>query len=167
MEVELKKMGLKRNSTLGVGKKIGDTIWLYKSYISLIDSFNKNKPFYAYNINSFDVIKFNSKNNNVSLIKCSDFINEDEPTILKIINFEYINESYKLININCCNNKTNKQVYHHKWMFVKDDFTLFNVNESKKRSLTWKKILGINKSISSKIGYQIFWNNWLENNNLK
>ena len=52
-------------------------------------------------------------------------------------------------------------------MFVKNDFPFFNVEESKKRSLEWKNLLGKDRVISSKIGYQQFWLEWLSKNNLK
>ena len=60
----------------------------------------------------------------------------------------------------------NPLIYHHKWLFVKDDYKGFNVDESKQRSIDWKTKLGVDRVLTSKIGRLSFWNNWLNENNL-
>ena len=62
--------------------------------------------------------------------------------------------------------KTNPQIYHHKWNFVKDDYPFFNVCESIERSIQWKSIIGSNKEISSKIGTLNYWIDLLHKNNI-
>ena len=53
--------------------------------------------------------------------------------------------------------KTIPQIYHHKWLFVKDDYKGFDVEESKKRSIKW---LSVSDKINmSKIGYKNYWEN--------
>ncbi len=45
-------------------------------------------------------------------------------------------------------------IYHHKWLFVPDDYTGFNVAESKARSEQWIALSGVDRS---RIGRLSFW----------
>ena len=59
----------------------------------------------------------------------------------------------KKLNIN--------QIYHHKWLFVKDDYKGFNVDDSVKRSLAWLPLRKEDKIKNvkwSSIGRQKAWN---------
>lgn len=58
-------------------------------------------------------------------------------------------------------------VYHHKWLFVAPGYTGFDYTASQQRSLHWRKTLGrVSRAISSRIGRQSFWHQWLKDNNL-
>ena len=60
----------------------------------------------------------------------------------------------KKLNIN--------QIYHHKWLFVKDDYKGFNVDNSVKRSMAWLPLRKENKIKNvnwSSIGRQKTWDN--------
>ena len=56
-------------------------------------------------------------------------------------------------------------IYHHKWMFVDDDYNGFDIQESKRRSSLWRDAIdkyaeqnNIKKrTISSRIGKQNYW----------
>jgi hypothetical protein len=48
-------------------------------------------------------------------------------------------------------------IWHHKWEFVSDDYTGFDVEQSKERSLQWKSKIGTNKDISNRIGRLSYW----------
>jgi len=45
-------------------------------------------------------------------------------------------------------------IYHHKWLFVADDYGGFDVDESKRRSLAWMSLPDIDKS---RIGRKSYW----------
>jgi len=164
IESDFKKWGLKR-SEKGVGKKIDKNIWFHKKYIN---DFMTNEMFNYYIKDipksfSFDIIRYNEKEKELMLIKTKDFNSSHEPIIedsykISIINSVKIN--YKKSTLE------NPLIYHHKWLFVKDDYKGFDVSESKKRSHEWKSVLGVNKELSVKIGRKLFWDNWLIENNL-
>ena len=84
----------------------------------------------------WNIIKFDRRTKNVSFIDCPTF---------DILNEPIIENSY-------CFHK----VYHHKWMFVSDEYTGFNVKKAKKRSELIESIPNI-KSLKSKIGNKDYW----------
>jgi hypothetical protein len=45
-------------------------------------------------------------------------------------------------------------IYHHKWLFVDDDYRGFNVEESKARSQLWISLGDVDRS---RIGRQSYW----------
>ena len=58
----------------------------------------------------------------------------------------------------------NPMIYHHKWMFVKDDYQGFNVKESMEWSETWKNSEVVKKLVAApstrfyrRIGRQQYW----------
>ena len=164
----MKIFGLQRFSKYGVGKKIGNKVWFHSLYKEYCKVENINMPTDIFDIDKYDVIRFDLKTFEIVLIKCDDFFGKKEPCILntRTYTLNKNNEYFISAERNYENNK-NKLIYHHKWLFVKDDFPFFNVSESIERSITWKTILGTNKSISSKIGYSNFWDKWLEDNNIE
>jgi hypothetical protein len=163
----LNQYGLSRSSKLGIGKQIGHHVWLHKHYIKFLNKYVSALPPVELNISTYDVVKFDLKTHDISFIQCDDFNCESEPSILMIISYKYLNGKYIFHSKKCYRNRENKQIYHHKWLFVLDDFFGFNVEESKKRSIHWKGILGNNKTVSSKIGYSKFWKQWLKENNME
>ena len=50
--------------------------------------------------------------------------------------------------------KASPQIYHHKWLFVNDDYDGFNTEESIERSRRWLKVPDIQ---FNKIGYKSYW----------
>lgn len=143
-----------RYNKLGVGKFIGGNIYLHKFYSNLLpdnyknalEILNKEYP----NLD-FQIIKYSIENQSYSFIQSPDFDTSPEP----IVGNAYQVSKEGIITIT--KQKTNPQIYHHKWNFVKDDYPYFNVNESIQRSIQWKSIIGSNKEISSKIGTLNYW----------
>ena len=45
-------------------------------------------------------------------------------------------------------------IYHHKWLFVKDDYDGFDVEESKTRSRAWMALTDIDRT---RIGKKSYW----------
>lgn len=157
---ELKNMGLAPHKSI-IGKRMGNNIWFHSSYSDLFNTYLNH----AVNIKSkidfeHNIIRIDIKNNIISLINSPDFDTSFEPYILESALFE----DGKLKKITTAGE--NPQIYHHKWMFVDESYQGFNYREQLKRSLLWKRKLGTNKKISSRIGRKDFWNNWLRENNL-
>lgn len=101
----------------------------------------------------YDVIKIDRKNKKVSFIQSPDWDTEREPLVGDAYNVDITTEKIKVI-------KSKGQIYHHKWMFVNDDYQGFDVEESKRWSDTWTKI--IPKELKTKIGYKKNWDKILK-----
>jgi len=141
---------LKRNSSTGVGKKIGGELYVHKSSENVIPTITSAKAKLPKDYN-YDVVKYNDKDKIVSFIKVPEFNTVNEPlatTGLKV----FSDGTIKNININ--------QIYHHKWLFVDDSYKGFNVADSIERSLAWLPLRKNNKIKNFKwasIGKQEAW----------
>lgn len=174
IENKLKILNLKRDRKHKVGKRVGDSLWIHKIYMEEVlpqDTINNiqniHKKFKLNlkeknHIQQANIIRYSEKSGGVALIFSEDFDTNDEPTVGDSIFFDFYNNK----KTHTFKNK-NPLIYHHKWMMVKDDYKGFNVEKAKKRSIKWKSILGVNKSISSKIGRKDFWEQWIIDNNIE
>ncbi|KOE80724.1 hypothetical protein ACS91_22595 [Vibrio parahaemolyticus] len=143
------EFGIYRQSP--VGKRIGYNFWFHVSYADCfgvdIEKF-LDSPKIDFRPT---IIKINNKTNAISLIQCDEFDNEDCPVIGKALTFHQ-DGSCKLTK-----QSTNPFIYHHKWLFVADDYNGFDINQSKLYSYIWKSLLGVDPSVSSLIGRYRYW----------
>lgn len=123
-----------RNKVFGVGKDMYTKIYAHKNYIKEIvpedklnqalNILNKLYPDFTYNGFSYD-----SKHNTIGFQEAPDFNTAEEPIV------------GKWVSINLDNNKvttgTSNAVWHHKWLWVKDDYNGFDVNKSINRSKSY------------------------------
>ena len=135
----------------GVGKKMRGNLYVHKSSEKVIPNLNsfKSKLPKGYD---YDVVKYNEKDKNVSFIKSPNWDSADEP--MATTGLKVSDGKVKKLNIN--------QIYHHKWLFVKDDYKGFNVDNSVKRSMAWLPLRKENKIKNvnwSSIGRQKTWDN--------
>lgn len=166
MLAQLKAMGIKRDPKVGIGKKMGKDIWFHKSYVlDILDktTYQKYKRLVPDDF-QFEIIRWNESKSELAFIECNDFDIAHEPIVGNVLKVQFIDENPM---VKLTKAPSDPLIYHHKWLFVKDDYTNFNVFESQVRSLTWKTILGVNKEISSRIGRLSFWDKWLKENNLE
>jgi hypothetical protein len=149
--------------TRKAGKRIGGCTYIHSSVLPLIkhsdidDMILEAELLLSRHLNigetfEYTIIKTNKAKQEVSFIHCKDFNASPEPTV---------GDSYK-VNLLTGKvafrkgRKNNPQIYHHKWMFVDDSYTGFDVEESKKRSKQWQES-GIEYD-SRKIGNYDYWN---------
>lgn len=148
----------KRGNT--IGKKMLDCLYIHKSAIDTLkeEEFNLYLQKLQY-IDDFDfeIVKISLKKEEVSFIKSDDWDTQNEPSVGDSICVKKDNSIRKT--------KGSNLIYHHKWMFVKDSYTGFSVEESKKRSESWmnnetilKLKLDSNEKFNSKIGRRNYWN---------
>jgi hypothetical protein len=139
-----------RDRRYGVGKKMGHQTWVHRDYEDVfpgdLESAKK-----ALGDVDYDVVRYDHKTGAYAFIGSQDFNTNPEPTV----------EDSHVVTADG-NVKVNKQpkdplIYHHKWQFVKDDYAGFDVEESKRRSLEWKKLIGVNKDVSNRIGRLSYW----------
>lgn len=152
IDKQLKSLGIGR--TCKVGKRIGGFLYVHRDFIRLCDAdyewvlaLSKMLP-----INfQYDIVKIGK--DSVSFIACPEFHLLDEPRV---------GESYKVDNAGKVHyRKPGKraQVYHQKYLMVPDSFSheAWELNTAKKRAIEWKSVIGKNRDISSKIGYEDYW----------
>ena len=139
---------MKRSSKYKVGKYIAGSLYIHKNYLDMLPSYvqklisHHNKKF------NFDIIKFNESSGAITLVKCLDFDKQDEPEIIeqRTLHSDGISKTIKL--------SSNPFIYHHKWMMVDDNYSGFDVTQSKERSKLWTSIPDVNKN---KIGRKKYW----------
>lgn len=142
---------IKRSSKYGVGKQIGNTIYVHRTVEDIIpESVLENSKellplkFFI----SYEIVKYNSKNGNITFINSPDWNESDEPVVGDSVLIKG-GGAVRLIK-----QKSSPQIYHHKWLFVKDDYSGFDVENSKNRSRKWVAIPDIDYR---RIGYKKFW----------
>ena len=139
-----------KRSKLGVGKDIGGEVYLHRDYESLIPdqqalkkaktALKQKHPEFTYN-----VLKF-SKAGAFTFFDSLDFDTADEPVAGKYVN---VSPSLEL------KTGVTKNIWHHKWLWVKDDYGGFNVEQAFERSKEWLKLPN---SDFTRIGNPEFWN---------
>ena len=125
-----------KRSKFGVGKQMLNAIYVHKNYatdIIPITILQKAKlilkeqyPNFEYNC-----IKYND--NIITFQEAPNFDTEREP---KVGNYITVNLNNNIIKIGYSN-----YIWHHKWEWVKNDYTGFNVEESWNWSKKWLSVL--------------------------
>jgi hypothetical protein len=138
-----------RRSSLGVGKDIGGAIYLHRQYKDKLPDqkgFLEAEQIAIRNgFKDYNAIKW-SKPSTYTFIECVGFDTEDEPEVGDYITVKpdgHFKVGYS------------GAIWHHKWLWVMDGYTGFDVNASKERSRKWLSIPGID---FSRIGNREYWN---------
>ena len=116
-------------------KKIGSTFYVHKSNIKEINSLIERNELAAIDSAtkklpknfSYDILKYDKKNKKVSFIQSPDWDTAREPLVGDSYTSNIFDINFKII-------KSKGQIYHHKWMFVSDNYIGFNIEESKEWS---------------------------------
>ena len=130
---------IKKSPKYGVGKQVGNTIYLHNSVedrlpTEIITNAKDKLP----NDFNYTIVKYDESNWDIS----------DEPIVGDAILIRG-DGSERFIK-----QKKSPQIYHHKWLFVDDGYSGFNTEESKNRSRSWLKVPNIE---FNKIGYKNYW----------
>jgi len=132
------------------GKKVGSCVYvhfLYASTIIPLAILSKAKRF----LKGFDYncIKWDKKTNNLTFQYSPDFDVADEPIVgdCFLVRPDGTTKFMK--------QKKDPQIWHHKWMWVADDYKWFDIEESKARSKQWEP--HVTKEEKRKIGTLSFW----------
>ena len=145
---------VKRSTHYGVGKYIGSTIYVHRQYESVVSSINAAKkilfdhyPNFTYNVVAYDTSRLK-----YTFIQAGDFDTADEPEV----------GNYRVVYVDTTDyviKGKSTYIYHHKWLFVKDDYKGFDVKKSFEHSKKWTALPNINYN---KIGNKTYWNKVLE-----
>ena len=142
-----------------IGKDIGGELYVHKDYEHVLpqDELTKAKSFVPKeHLDKYNVTKFNKKAGSFSFIHSPDFDTSDEPISGDSFKVHASGET-KLTP-----QKSDPQIWHHKWQWVGDDYKGFDVEKSKQRSKQWKPITDEIKattdpSVMKKIGTNSYW----------
>lgn len=137
----------KRSAKFGVGKEIGGAVYVHRSYLEVLPA-TVNKCLSFLDAAEFTVVKYAEKPQTVSFIQSPDFDLASEPVVGDLITVTFDGRATRRKRL------SDPYIYHHKWLFVKDDYSGFNVEESRQRSLAWLSLDGIDKK---RIGRQSYW----------
>ncbi len=138
----------KRSKSLGVGKEIGGAIYVHRTYENLLPETVSDAKSHLPDDFSYAVVKYQPQSEVVSFIACADFNTADEPTVGAVCTVKP-DGSAKI-------RRPSKDpwIYHHKWLFVQDDYDGFSVEQSKDRSRQWLALENID---FRRIGKRSFW----------
>ena len=140
---------IKKSSIYGVGKQMGNTIYLHKSVEDKLPAslLKLAQSFIPPNF-TYDIIKYDKSNGNITFISSPDWDNAPEPIVGDALLIRGDGTTRFIPQ------KSNPQIYHHKWLFVDDGYGGFNTTLSKERSKKW---VGLPHIEFNKIGYKDYW----------
>ena len=154
---EAKDLGAgERYSAFGVGKKMGDEVYLHRDYEDVLpqgdlaDAKEKIGDF------EYNLIRYNAKTGAIGFFNSPDFDTSPEPVNGELM---VVEPDGTIRNVPLNKDLDKQAIYHHKWQWVKDDYTGFDVAQSIERSIEWQKVVnreGINRK---RIGFQGVWQN--------
>ena len=134
----LKGSRIGRSTKYGVGKEIGGDIYFYKDYAEDIvpeDVWNKAlellqdyNPDFQYN-----TIRYSPKTQIVSFQECPDFDIAREPKVGDYVNVNTTTGAIKKGH--------SDYIFHHKWLWCRNDYKGFNIKKSWEWSKQWLSVL--------------------------
>jgi len=137
-----------------IGKHVAGNIYLHRNYVGEIfpELVDKIENITDVNFNLLKIPRRSElRSKYIYLVQCMEFDYANEPRVGIIYTYEFGKGITKQRNYS-------SYVYHHKWMWVKDDYDGFNVQEQKDRSEMYKKL----NPPSNRIGSYRVWKHWLE-----
>ena len=139
---------LERSKRFGVGKEIGDAVYVHRQYEEFLGSTVAWAKRWLPDDFPYHVVKYNQRTLNVSFIRCSGFDSEPEPAVeaVLVVSADGSTQRRPLPD--------DPYIYHHKWLFVADDYSGFDLQESKRRSSAWMSLPDVDKS---RIGRRSYW----------
>jgi hypothetical protein len=127
-----------------VGKKIGGSVYVHRRYERQFPGVKEAKSHLPRSF-KYHVVKYDTRSGAFSFIISEDFDTNPEPSMQGGIR---VGDDIKVL-------RDAGWIYHHKWMFVGDDYKGFDIAVSKARSAAWTSLKNVNKA---KIGQRKYWN---------
>ena len=138
----------RRSKRFGVGKEIGGAVYVHRKYVGVFGSAFEEARKCLPSDFAYTVVKLTLATKTVSFIWVDDFDIAAEPTVGEVIAVRP-NASYRRMKP-----PSDPYIYHHKWLFVTDEYSGFDVEESKQRSSAWLSLPDVDKS---RIGRRKYW----------
>ena len=131
-EDPVKRVNLpKRSRRYGIGKEIGGAVYLHRLYEHLLGTRVQEAKKHLPGGFEYTVVKYHAGRNSVSFLQSLDFDTASEPTVGSgwVVYEDGRTQLYR--------QPSNPFIYHHKWLFVADDYLGFDVAASRVRSEDW------------------------------
>lgn len=136
-----------QRSKYGVGKSIGGNLYLHRNYVTELPTDMQQKILNAEQLIDgfkYNTLKVGLNDGRITFIDSPDFDTSPEPSV-----GEYVavspDESVK--------RGKSSAIWHHKWLWVKDDYRGFDVGDARERSQKYLKM----DIDFSRIGNKKFW----------
>ena len=125
-------------SRYGVGKDIGGSIYLHKQYADEVipeEDLNYAEGILAdtYPDFKYNCIRWDYKTNKISFQEAPDFDTAREPVVGDYVTVDLITGKVRTGH--------SDYIWHHKWLFVKNDYDGFDVFDSWNWSKKWLSVL--------------------------
>ena len=135
---------IKRSAKYGVGKEIGGKIYFHKDYASrivpqeILDSCKEALDYY-YSDLDYNCMRYDPKTQSISFQEAPDFDTAREPVVGDYVTVFYDpNKDPKDFKMSSGHSD---YVWHHKWLFVDNNYTGFDVGDSWNWSKKWLSTL--------------------------
>ena len=134
------------------GKKIGNCIYIHRQYRGEIvppDVWHHALTVLDGEPDGYTGIRYNRKTRELTFQWSPDFDTNPEPTLGRSLSVRpdgTVKKTYP---------QKDPMIWHHKWLWVKDDYSGFDVEESKARSKQWES--HVTKNEKRRIGRESFW----------
>lgn len=149
----LKGSSIKRSTKYGVGKEIGGQIYFHKNYVDRVcpelyavalEMLHRGYPEFEFNCLMYD----KKKPETLRFDSAPDFDTAREPSPGQMVAVD--------VSTRTLTKLSSRQIWHHKWLWVMDDYTGFDVEESYQWSQKWLE------KITSPSGYPERWESALK-----
>lgn len=138
----------KRSRKYGVGKEIGGAVYLHRAYEHLLGALLTAAREHIPADFAYTVVKYNTRTGRVTFIHSPDFNSSPEPVVGDAWSVATTGDAVFL------EQAADPFVYHHKWLFVAEDYAGFDVETSRARSEAWMALPDVDRS---RIGKRSFW----------
>lgn len=135
---------------LGVGKRMRDCLWLHRTAAERLDAPWREAEARLPSGFTWDILRWRA-DGAAAFIRCADFDTSEEPTV----------GASALVLPGAAAKVTRPPadplIYHHRWSFVLPDHGGFDTLASIRRSTLWRRAVGRDRAISSRIGRRSYW----------
>lgn len=138
----------RRSSQYGVGKEIAGKVYVHRDYANRLGEVVAKAARSLPEDFEYTIVKYDTRSGAVSFIASLDFDTADEPMVGDVITVSSDGTTRRR------SQRSDPQIYHHKWLFVADDYAGFDVAASKRRSATWLALDDVDKF---RIGTKSYW----------
>ena len=137
-------------------KRMGTAVYVHKTAIDQLKEDFQQAYLIAERVNldgfEYDIIKWDYDRMMVTFISSPDWDTASEPLVGDAIRVCLTTGEVKKL-------RSRGQIYHHKHQFVNEDYTGFDIEESKNWSKLWTSVLPATREMNNRIGYRKHWNN--------
>jgi hypothetical protein len=138
----------RRSSKYRVGKEIAGKVYVHRDYANRLGNVVSEAATRLPAGSEYNVVKYDTRSGTVSFIASPDFDCAEEPTVGDAITVRHDGTTRRR------STSGDPRIYHHKWLFVDDDYSGFDVEASKERSAIWLALDNVDKS---RIGTKSYW----------